>query len=150
LRYIPALRANAGHQERHFPDDLANLRELARIRRADDEQAVAARVPLLRGKLCDDVIEAAVARDLQVLNIPRTRTRGAAENDDALVCVLQERLERISAEIRIHRDGIGLVALERFERISLGRIADIAALRIEDHRNVRIVLVDVVDRALEL
>ena len=56
---------------------------------------------------------------------------------DALVLVLEERLERIPAEIRIHGDRIGAVALEGFERVALGRVADVAALRIEDHRNAR-------------
>ena len=51
--------------------------------------------------------------------------------------VLEKRLHRIAAEIRIHRHRIGAVALEGFLRVLLGGAADVAALAVEDHDGIR-------------
>ena len=121
LRDIAALRADAGHEERHVADDLAHLRELARIRRADDEHAVAAGIPALRGQLGDRRDTACAPPTSQILHVPRAGIRRAAQDDDALVLMLQERLERIAAQIGIHRDGIRAIALEGLDARSARR-----------------------------
>src|SRR5690606_35010346 len=91
-RDVASLCADAGDEERHIANDLANLGELPWVRRADHEHAVATRVPLARRKLSDDVVEP-LAADLQILNVPRAGIGRAAEDDDALVVVLQEGFE---------------------------------------------------------
>ena len=62
----------------------------------------------------------------------------------------EERLERVTTEIGVDRDGIGAVALERLDGVALGGVAHIAALGVEDHGHARMRLVDVLDGALEL
>ncbi len=62
----------------------------------------------------------------------------------------KERLEGVTAEIGVDRDGIRAVALESLGGVALGCLAHIAALGIENHRYARMLLVDVLDGALEL
>ena len=149
LRHIATLRADTRHQERQIADARADIRELFRIRGADHQHAVVSRVPFLR-HLLGDVLEQLLAAHVQILKILRARIARAAKNDDALVAVLEERLDRIAAEIRIHRHRIRVVALERLVRVLLGRAADVAALRIQDHDRIRAGRLDVVDGVLEL
>src|SRR5262245_37716242 len=59
-------------------------------------------------------------------------------------------LERIPTQIWVHRHSIGFIPLESLERITLGGVAHIATLGVEDDRYVRMVLWDVTDEALEL
>ena len=131
---IPALGADARHQERHVAGERAHLREFCRIGGADHQRAVAARVPALRGQLRDDLVQLAPA-DLQVLQVAGAGIGGAAQDDDAAVLVRQERLQGIAAEVGIHGHGIGAVALEGLDGVALGGVADIAALAVQDHRN---------------
>ena len=62
----------------------------------------------------------------------------------------EKRLERIAAHVGRQRDRIGLIALEGLARVVLGSRADVAALGIQDHRDLRMRATDVLDQALEL
>ena len=70
-------------------------------------------------------------------NPSRPALRSAAQDDDALVRVLEEGLDRIAAEIGIHGDRVRAVALEGLVRVLLGGAADVAALGVEDHDGIR-------------
>src|SRR5262245_32271120 len=52
---IATLRTHTRYQQRHVAHDLANFRQLARIGRADDQQAIAARVPPARREVRYDM-----------------------------------------------------------------------------------------------
>ncbi len=148
---IAALRADAGHQERHLTDDPPDLGQLLRIGGADHQQAVAARVPAGRRQLRHDVIEPPAAlADHQILQVARARVRGPAEHHDAAILAPQEGLERVASEVGIHRDGIGSVALEGLDGVALRGVADVAALGIENDRNAGVGAMNVFDGALEL
>src|SRR6185312_9199351 len=101
LSNIATLRPHAWHQEWHVAHDLADFRQFARISSAYDQQAIAAGVPAIRREVRNDV-EQTPAADLHILQILGTRIRGAAENDDAFVLVLEKWLEGIPAQIGIY------------------------------------------------
>ena len=69
---VAALRADAGHQQRHVADQRTHLSEFARIRRADHQRAIAVRVPVARDELRDVAMPQALLRATQEL-IPATR-----------------------------------------------------------------------------
>src|SRR2546430_13752051 len=74
----------------------------------------------------------------------------AAQDHDALVRILEERLERVTAEIGVDGDGIRAIALERLDGVALGGVAHIAALGVEKHGHAPMRPVGVLDGALEL
>src|SRR4029077_512676 len=103
-------------ERRAAPDQGAYLGQLARVGGADHQQAVAARVPASRGELGHRLVQRAAA-DVEILQVARPGVGGAAQDDDAAVGVLQERLERIAAEVGIDRDRVGPVALEGLDGV---------------------------------
>ena len=132
------------------PDDRAHLGQLARVGGADHQQAVAARVPARRGELGH---RPGRARRPPTSRSCRSRAPGLEVRHRTmtpLVRVPQERLERIAAEVGIHRDRVRAVALEGLDGVALGGVADVAALGVEDHRHAGVGAVDVLDGALEL
>ena len=88
--------------------------------------------------------------DLEILQIARAGIGGAAEDEDALVLVTQERLERVAPQVRVHGHGVRPVALEGLSSVALGGVADVAPLAVEDHRDVGAGAVHILDGALEL
>ncbi len=60
------------------------------------------------------------------------------------------RHDRVASEIRVDGDGMRAVPGERLTRVVLGRRPDVAALGVEDQRDVRILLADVGAEPLEL
>src|SRR5207253_731 len=106
-------------------------------------------VPAPGGQLRDHLVELAGA-DQAVLQVARPGIGRAAQDHDALVRILEERLERVTAEIGVDGDGIRAIALERLDGVALGGVAYIAALGVQNHGHARMRLVDVLDGALEL
>ena len=147
--HISALCADARHEEGHPAGTGADVGELFGVGRADDQQTVAAGVPFLGDLLGDHLIKLA-AVDHEVLELPRPSVRGAAEDHDAFVAVLQKRLDRIAPEVGVHGDGIGTIALEGLAGVLLGGAADVAAFGIEDHRHAGRALADVAQRIEQL
>ena len=60
----------------------------------------------------------------------------AADDNDTFFFILQERLQRIKPEIRADCDCIAVHLFEHRFGISLGRIANISPLGIDDNRDV--------------
>jgi hypothetical protein len=81
----------------------------------------------------------AACRHVQELQIRTARIRGAAQDDHAAIAPLHVRLDRIKAHVRIDGHGIGTVAVVGFARVLARRGADVAALGVEDQRDVRII-----------
>src|SRR5207342_2340144 len=71
------------------------------------------------------------------------------QDDDALVGAVEERLQRITPEVRIGGDGVGAEAIERFGRVMLRGAADVAALGVENDRDARMRGVDMRDEPLQ-
>ena len=56
---------------------------------------------------------------------------------------------RVKAHVGVDCDGIGLVALERFDGVLLGGGANVTALGIENHGNLRMFVFGVADDVFE-
>ena len=59
---ITSLCPDSRHEERHDADDVTDFSQLLRIRRADDQQAIAPRIPVARRKLCNYLVQLAPSR----------------------------------------------------------------------------------------
>src|SRR3546814_8394725 len=70
---------------------------------------------------------------------------GVAQDHHALVGAVEERLHRVTAQVRIGGDCVGAVAVEGFGRVVLGGAADVTTLGVEDHRDTGVRGVDVCD-----
>ncbi len=90
------------------------------------------------------------AVDEQILEIPGAGIRGAAQQNRAAVGPGEKGQHRVLAHVGIDGDGVGAVALEGLARVGLGGIADVAALRVEDHQRGGRALADVADARGEL
>ncbi len=99
---------------------------------------------------CATTSKSLPAAGLQVLQIARAGIGGPAQHDHAAIRVRQERLERVGAQIGIDGHGIGAVALEGLDGVTLGGIADIAALASRMTGIPGMMLVDVFNGALQL
>jgi O-antigen/teichoic acid export membrane protein len=84
------------------------------------------------------------------LQVLAAGVRGATQDEHPTVAVLEERCDRVGAEVWVHRHGIGAVPHERFDRVLLGGGADVAALGVEDEQRVRLRGPDVCAELLEL
>ena len=116
---------------------------------ADDECALAVLVPLLGHQARHALVQGHAIR-VEKLQVRAARVRGAAQDDHAAVCPRQVGVERILAHVGVDGDGVGAVALERFARVLRGRGADVAPFRVEDQRDVRIVLAHVAADVFQL
>lgn len=72
------------------------------------------------------------------------------KNDDTTPGRRKKRFEGVGAEIRVHRHRIGAVSLECLACVQFRRVADVAALGVEDERNLGIRDLDVITDALQL
>ena len=146
---VAALRAHAGHQQRQVADDGPHLPQLVGVGGTDHEAAVADVVPLV-GHSPGDVGVQRLAVDHQRLEVAAARVAGAAQHEHATVGVAQERLDRVGAQVRVHGDDVGAVAVERFAGVLLGGAADVAALGVEHQQHVGMAVADVRAQPLEL
>lgn len=146
---ITALRPDAWNEERHVRRDPAHARELVRRRSADHESAVVVRVPLGRHGDGDIQIERANILLDEALELPGSRVRRPAQDEDALGLAVEERLERLGPHVGVHRDCVGLADVERERHVVIVRVADVGALGVEDDRNAWRMITDVRARLLE-
>ncbi len=137
-----ALRADAREQEdrlRHQPPRLADR---ARMRRADDRAH--AREAVLADELLAPLLherrhllpERAPVRERQVLDVRAARVRRLHEAEDpgaGAAARLQERLDGVGAEVRVHRERVGRPGLEVGGRVRARGRADVPALAVGDH-----------------
>ena len=148
-RHVAALGADARHQQRHVADDRAHLRQLVREGGADHQRALAVLVPFFSHQ-ARHVLVQRLAVDIQKLQVGTARIRGAAQDDDTALFPLHIRFNGIGTHIGIHGDGVGAVALERLARV-LGRGgADVAALGVQDQRDVRILVAQIEANVFQL
>ncbi len=66
-----------------------------------------------------------------------SRIRSAAQQNCAAIRACQKRQHRVPAHVGVDRHGIGAVAIKRFVRIGIGRVADVVAFGVENHEGVR-------------
>ena len=146
--HVAALRADARNENRHVADESANFVEFIGIRCADDERAVAVLVPLTCHAARDEAIERLTVHG-QVLKLARAWIGSAAEYDDAFLRSREERLKRFGSEIRVNRDCVRSQEVERRIHVTRIGVADVGALGVENHRNIRRNGVNVRDGALQ-
>ncbi len=115
---VAALSTDPGHEDRHVADDRADGAELVGERRADDEPAFAELAPLQCRTMCD-VGEQRLTLHVEGLEVVAASVRCAAQHEHAVLGVLEVRLDRIGAEVRVDRDCVGAVAVECFARVLL-------------------------------
>jgi hypothetical protein len=70
------------------------------------------------------------------LEIHSAGVGSAAENNNAAVFVIDERLQRVVAEVRTGRRGIKIIIFKKAAGISAGGITDIAAFGIYNDRDI--------------
>ena len=86
----------------------------------------------------------------QRLEVVAARVARPAEQDHATAAgVVEERFDRVGPHVRVDRDGVGAVAIERLAGVVGGGRADVAAFRVEDQRDVGIRRADVAADVLE-
>lgn len=148
---IAALRPDPGNQERNLRCDCTNAADLLRIRRADNEPAVLVFVPGTRDVVGDLQVErnGLGLQNPKILKLAGAGIRRTAEDEDPLFRIIEERLNRFPSEIGMNRYRIALQMVEDELAVALIRIADIAALGVDDDGNIGRDRVDVVHRALE-
>ena len=147
-----ALGADPRHEEYRPRHQLPQARDVARLGRADDRAhpAQAAGAGQAIGEPVDELGEALVQRRLgggQVLDVGGAGIAGADEGEDARPRRLgrgDERLERVAAEQRVGREGVGAEARHRSPRgrrlpdqclrVGRGGDRDVAALAVGERR----------------
>ena len=87
--------------------------------------------------------------DIQVLEILRTFVGGQCQEDDPFVLEIEERLDGVLAHVGSHGQGIGLQGVEESLGVVGRGVPDVAALGIRDDEDVRVVVLDVLDGALQ-
>ena len=147
--HVTALRADAGHQERHVADDFAHIGNHLRHGRADHEAHVVVAVPLVGRELRDTQVQG-FSIDHLLLQIGPTFVRSAAEQDHALVGIFRERRDRIATEVGVHGHRVGTITFKRLYGVELRRTAHVAAFRVKNHRHMRIAIMDVINRRRKL
>src|SRR5471032_3704917 len=146
---VATLGADAGPQQWHVADDGAHLRQFFRESRAHHQSALAALVPLARHQARHALVQW-FAIGLQELQVRAAWIGGAAQDDHATVGPGQVRVERIFTHVGVDGDSVGAITLERFARVLRGGGADIAALGVEDQRNMRVVFTHVTADVFQL
>ena len=117
--------------------------QLGRCGRADDEADGPARPPAAARRATRaqsgsaGAPVAASARDDEVLELARARVRRPAQDVGEAVGALEQRGDRLRAEVRAHRHRVGTEPVEEGDRLAGGRRADVAALGVGDDRQRR-------------
>ena len=115
------------------------------VRRPDDESALAEFRPARHHHLGARVQR--TAPDVEVLELAGAGVARAADGEHRAAG--EQRGDRIAAEVRVARGGVGPVAAEQLAGVELGGRADVAALGVEDDRHVRMAVSDVRTHRLE-
>ena len=130
------------------PTTSRTVRQLVRERGTDHQTALAVLDPLVGDHACDAHVQR-LATAVERLQVGAARVAGAAQGDHR-AAEREVRHHRVAAEIRVDRDGMRAVPGERLAGVVLGRRSDVAALGVEDQRDVGILLADVGAEPLEL
>ena len=144
--------ADAGNEYRHVAYDSAHFGEFFRIGRADHEAAFTFGIPSLGHEPCDMLVErhvGAVGAHRERLQFVAAGVGRAAQDDRALAGVGEIRRDCIVPQIRLQCDRVGAIALEHFARVLLRGRAHVAALGVEDDRDVGVAFLDVCDQRFE-
>ena len=152
---IAALGADTRDQQRQPRGQRTHPLDLGRVGGAHHQPELAVEVPVGGGQPRDVFVQqfaGGTVRPDQALplQVGAARIRGAAQQEGALVRVAQVGLDRVQAEEGRERHRVGRITLEGLAGIVFGRAADVAALRIEDHRHPGGHAADVLDQPLEL
>ena len=143
---LAALLAHAGHEERQFiadrPTDLAGF---LGIGGAYDDPAVPVLVPDGGHLLGDMEVKRVTTLDNQALELHGAWVRGEPHDDDALR-PREEGLERLTAEIAVDGHGVEGQVIEVGLDVAVVRVADVAALDVEDQWCCRCHSVNELDR----
>ena len=143
-RLVAALRPDAGHQEREARRDRPDLRELVRCRRADDQPDRASRAPPRRAagdagvqRLAPGAHRRVIRRHHEALELGRRPGSTSGTGHRRTGRASEERRDRLLAQVRVDGDRIGTEGVEQGHRLAGGGGSDVAALRIDDDRDVR-------------
>ena len=146
LLHVTALDTDARDEDGHITDDVTHFAQLVGECRPHDNGTVAPRVPVVGDVLRDMEVERPAGHD-QILELARTLVGGAAEHNDTLVRLLQERFVRLGPEVGMDRHRIRPEEVEgQFDIAMVGR-ADVPALGVENHWHIRRRDMDVRDGA---
>ena len=146
---VPALRADARHEQRHVADERPYRSQFGRVGRTDDESELAATIPVAAGQPRHTLIQR-LAADVEHLQIGAPGIAGPAQQKGAAVGVGKKGFDRIAAHIGRERDGVGTITLEGLACVVFRSRADIAALDVEDHRDVGMSFAQVRQQPFEL
>ena len=144
-----ALRADARHEQRHVADERPYRSQFGRVGRSDDEPELAATIPVAAGQPRHTLIQR-LAADVEHLQIGAAGIAGPAQQKGAAVGVGKKWLDRIATHVGRERHGVGTVTLEGLACVVFRGRADIAALDVEDHRDVGMPFVQVRQQPFEL
>lgn len=88
--------------------------------------------------------------DVERLEVAAAGVRRAAQDERAVLGIGEERFDRVVTEVRVERDDVCAVAIERLACVELRGGADVAALRVEDQQATGMFGADVRAQPLEL
>jgi GGDEF domain-containing protein len=145
---VAALGADARHQQRHVADDGAHLASSS----GKVAPTTSAHWPLRFHFSATSAPRAGTAagrrrRGIAGRSRPRSRCGTARSRRGPPFHI---RRDRIEAHVGVDGDGVGAVAVEGFARVLVRGGADVAALGVEDQRDVRIALAQVGADGFEL
>jgi hypothetical protein len=93
---VAALGADSRHEQGHVAGQCANAGDFAREGGADDERALAARIPVAADQAGEPLVEL-FTTDVEKLQVAAAGVRGSTEHDDALVA---DKPDRVRCESR--------------------------------------------------
>ncbi len=144
---VPSLGADAGNEDREVADGRAHPREFFGVGSAHHQSDLAEGRPAFGDHAGHPQVEG-LAVYFEELQVGSTGIGGSTQGDDGPGG--EEGLDRVGSEVGVHGDGVGAVATEGLARVLLGGRADIASLRVEDDRDLGVVLGDVAAEPFEL
>ena len=137
-----ALGADTGDEERQAGRDRADRADLGRGRGSDHETHRPARSPLHRSpgdprpEWLGGSLDPRVWRDDEVLEFAGAGVGGPAQDVGEAVGPLEERRDRLGAEVRADGHGVGAEPVEQGDRLAGRRRPDVAPLGVDDDRHV--------------
>ena len=141
---LAALGADAGDQERQAGHDRPDRRRARPGRCAPTTRPTVPPGPQVAARRATRTVErlgrearVGVRGDHEVLELPRPGVRGAAEDVGEAVGSIDERRDRLGAEVRVDRDRVGAETVEQGDRLARGGRPDVAALRVGEDGQVR-------------